>query len=169
MIGFEFTKTNVLQPPIPIKPWFGIRNAQKMGQHCVQGGSQSHISTEWPIDIEDCLNMNIYTPARPSNQRSNLVDLPVLVYIHGGSFSTGRNAEHPASYILEHNNILVVPNYRLDALGKRKQCKFSHQSCDFDHFFFCLHLFCHKVFYQQKPLKFPAMLVCLTCYRHWNG
>lgn len=44
----------------------------------------------------------------------------MLFYVHGGSFSSGSNAEHPATYILEHNIVLVVPNYRLDALGNRK-------------------------------------------------
>lgn len=90
-----------------------------MGQKCVQGGPTAPTaSTELPKDIEDCLNMNIFTPALPSsNHPAHFLNFPVLFYIHGGSFSTGSNAEFPASYVLEHNVVLVVPNYRLDALG----------------------------------------------------
>lgn len=108
-----------LQPPVPIKPWFGIRTASEMGQKCIQGGSPKSMPVEWPnIDIEDCLNLNIFTPALPPHRRTNSADFPVLFYVHGGSFSTGSNAEHPAAYMLEHKIVLVVPNYRLDALGK---------------------------------------------------
>lgn len=89
-----------------------------MGQHCVQGGDNRR-PLHQPIDIEDCLNLNIFTPASPSNHHMNF---PVLFYVHGGSFSSGSNREHPASYILEHNIVLVVPNYRLDALGNKKTC-----------------------------------------------
>lgn len=112
----KFTK---LQPPVPIKPWFGIRDAIEMGQKCVQGGSMISRPTKLPKDIEDCLNMNIFTPAIPSNHHTNFPNFPVLFYVHGGSFSTGSNAEFPASYILERNIVLVVPNYRLDALGNK--------------------------------------------------
>lgn len=109
------------QPPVPIKPWFGVRNAIEMGQKCVQGGSiQPPAETKLPKDIEDCLNLNIFTPALPSNHHTNFPSFPVLFYIHGGSFSSGSNAEFPASYLLEHNIVLVVPNYRLDALGNTK-------------------------------------------------
>ena len=103
---------------MPIKPWFDVHDATKMGQECVQGGSTTFRRTKFSNDIEDCLNMNIFTPALPSNHHTNLLNFPVLFYVHGGSFSTGSNAEFPASYILEHNVVLVVPNYRLDALGK---------------------------------------------------
>lgn len=109
-----------MQPPVPIKSWYGVRNAIEMGQKCVQGGSIRQTAKKLPKDIEDCLNMNIFTPALPSNHHTNFPDFPVLFYIHGGSFSTGSNAEFPASYILEHNIVLVVPNYRLDALGNKK-------------------------------------------------
>lgn len=96
---------------MPIKSWYGIRDARKMGQSCVQGGMIS--KPIHPIrDVEDCLNMNIYTPAHRKNAQ-----YPVMFFVHGGFFSTGSNAEYPASYLLERNIILVVPNYRLDALG----------------------------------------------------
>lgn len=85
-----------------------------MGQSCIQGGiilKPSNLNQ----DLEDCLNMNIYTPINVSQMNNQF---PVLFFVHGGFFSTGSNAEYPASYLLERNIILVVPNYRLDALGE---------------------------------------------------
>lgn len=43
---------------------------------------------------------------------------PIMVYIHGGGFYTGRSKDHPPNYLMERNIVLIVPNYRLDALGK---------------------------------------------------
>lgn len=41
-----------------------------------------------------------------------------MVYIHGGGFYEGCSAWYPANYLLEEDIVLVVPQYRLDALGK---------------------------------------------------
>lgn len=40
-----------------------------------------------------------------------------MVFVHGGSFYEGSAEEYPPNYILERNVILVVVQYRLDALG----------------------------------------------------
>ena len=40
---------------------------------------------------EDCLNLNVYTPLLSSEVNSNQ-NLPVLIYIHGGSFAYGENS-----------------------------------------------------------------------------
>ncbi|XP_031635474.1 glutactin-like [Contarinia nasturtii] len=102
------------KPPVAKKPWL-IRDAVEMGQSCPQGERQT--SYQPSIDVEDCLNMNIFTPKIPSNTRASIIQHPVIVYIHGGTFATGSNAEYPPSYLLEHDIVLVVPNYRLNALG----------------------------------------------------
>lgn len=103
-----------MQAPIPVQPWNKIRSAVQMGQSCPQGGIIT--SNQQSNDIEDCLNLNIFAPAIPlKNRKRNL--FPVMVFIHGGFFSTGNKADFSPAYILEHNVILVVPNYRLDALG----------------------------------------------------
>ncbi|XP_055301885.1 esterase SG1-like [Sitodiplosis mosellana] len=101
------------KPPVPIKPWHGIRSAVQMGQSCPQG---HHILSNSTIDIEDCLNLNIFTVSIPSSSHIK-IQHPVLVMVHGGTFSSGSNAELPPSYLLEHDIVLVVPNYRLNALG----------------------------------------------------
>lgn len=101
---------------MPKKPWF-FRDAIQMGQSCPQGDRTLSKLNHSFVDIEDCLNMNIFTPTIPLNTQAN-VQHAVMIYIHGGTFSSGSNAEFPPSYLLERDIVLAVPNYRLNALGK---------------------------------------------------
>lgn len=63
---------------------------------------------------EDCLYLNVYTktvtPEAP---------LPVMVWIHGGSFYTGSgNSDYYGpEFFMQHDVILVTFNYRLEVLG----------------------------------------------------
>lgn len=100
-----------------------------MGQSCPQGERQNpdHPST----DIEDCLNMNVFAPTFSLNGRAPINQYPVMVFIHGGSFSTGSKAEYPPSYLLERDIVLVVPNYRLGALGNLERVFFDPNSISF--------------------------------------
>lgn len=43
--------------------------------------------------------------------------MPVMFYIYGGGFYNGSNIDHPPRYLLEKDIVLVVPNYRVGALG----------------------------------------------------
>ncbi|MEU0791878.1 carboxylesterase family protein [Amycolatopsis sp. NPDC005961] len=93
------------QPPQPAPSWPGVRPATSYGPACPQGSGTAV--------TEDCLYLNAYRPARPTNER-----LPVLVWIHGGGFSSGSGSEFDGSLLAETNNIVVVTiNYRLGAFG----------------------------------------------------
>ncbi|ORY07361.1 Carboxylesterase, partial [Basidiobolus meristosporus CBS 931.73] len=67
----------------------------------------------------DCLNLNVYTPD------TNSTKLPVMVWIHGGSFTQGGNSFYPydAENVIpytkniSHPVVIVTINYRLDVLG----------------------------------------------------
>lgn len=64
--------------------------------------------------------MNIFTPKIPkyeSRLRAG-IQYPVLIFIHGGSFVRGSALGCPASYFMERDVVMVVPNYRLNALGE---------------------------------------------------
>ena len=68
--------------------------------------------------------------AKHSNDRKNFElqvakneskkSLPVIVYIHGGSFLAGSSniTELAPTYLLDHDVVLVTFNYRLNILGK---------------------------------------------------
>jgi para-nitrobenzyl esterase len=63
---------------------------------------------------EDCLTINVLRPA------TGQTGLPVMVFIHGGAYSVGSSAEHPANgeaFVREGGVVYVSFNYRLGALG----------------------------------------------------
>ncbi|MFC3927942.1 carboxylesterase family protein [Streptococcus caprae] len=64
------------------------------------------------VGEENALNLDIYRPD------SEAKDLPVMVFIHGGNNQTGKSTEiSGASFVEDHDAIVVSVNYRLGALG----------------------------------------------------
>lgn len=85
-------------------------DATRFKPACMQQG-------KLPADIgmaEDCLYLNVYRPAAaPANAR-----LPVMVFLHGGRYWTGRSSENKGEYLANRENVIVVtPAYRLNAFG----------------------------------------------------
>ena len=72
-------------PPQPVQAWRGMRDATKDGPIAPQGRSRlAHVMGDFERpQSEDCLTLNIWTPAPDSKKR------PVVVWIHGGAFSSG--------------------------------------------------------------------------------
>ncbi|EFX78588.1 hypothetical protein DAPPUDRAFT_53255 [Daphnia pulex] len=103
--------------PIPVKPWAGVLNAIHEGSPCVQLDSILFKM----IGNEDCLVLNVYTPAIVTS--TDVVSLPVMVWIHGGGFTVGNGNSGSVSdlygpgYILNRDVVLVTLNYRLGAFG----------------------------------------------------
>eukprot|EP00794_Sanderia_malayensis_P000227 gene228-842_t len=88
--------------------WTGLFNATKFGHVCPQVDDFTFIKS----GKEDCLTLNIY---RPSNATGNL---SVMVWIHGGSYTTGAGSLYDGSTLTAlHNVIVVTINYRLGILG----------------------------------------------------
>ncbi|KAJ4435296.1 hypothetical protein ANN_17906 [Periplaneta americana] len=118
--GTSNTKQIVFQPPEPVGPWNGTLDATKFGNKCpvIQRSPQesdlrdleSYANAE---SVEDCLNLNVYTPKLGNSTPG----VAVMVYIHGGSFRVGSAQEFWPSYLLEKEVVLVVPQYRLGPLG----------------------------------------------------
>ena len=96
------------QPPRPAAPWHGTRAATAYAPHCPQpSGSFGRASTS-----EDCLYLNVFTPAR--NKARNL---PVMVWVHGGSLRTGESNDYNPAALVRDGVVVVTINYRLGALG----------------------------------------------------
>ena len=99
--------------PQPAKPWKGVRKVTAFAPACMQTGVSMPGETP-PTISEDCLYLNIWTPARRARER-----LPVIVWIHGGGYSTG-SASMPLYWgdKLAHRGVIVVTiAYRLGPLG----------------------------------------------------
>src|ERR1700723_1944027 len=71
-------------PPQSVKPWFGERSAEQFGPRCMQTGQLGDIDPADQLMSEDCLYLNVWTPAKSVDDR-----LPVMVWIYGGSFHIG--------------------------------------------------------------------------------
>lgn len=101
------------RPPQPVTAWDGIRVADSYGPYCAQ--PQSHLLWfELDVVSEDCLNLNVWTPALDDNQR-----LPVMVWIHGGGYSqgTGNIPRLNSPKLVKEGVVLVTINYRLAFFG----------------------------------------------------
>jgi para-nitrobenzyl esterase len=103
--------------PRPPVAWNSPLQAASLGSECmhvpvglfdVSGEVKGQIKGS-----ENCLFLNIYAPANSAGGR-----LPVMVWIHGGGFTSGAGSLYDASVLAEKHGVVVVTfNYRLGALG----------------------------------------------------
>jgi len=101
-------------PPQPPAPWTGVRRAQYFGARPVQVHLDNDMVFRDPGPSEDCLTLNVWTPAAGPDAR-----LPVMVWIFGGGFELGGTSEpRQDGANLARNGVVVVSmNYRLGILG----------------------------------------------------
>ncbi|XP_051807949.1 uncharacterized protein ces2b isoform X14 [Acanthochromis polyacanthus] len=126
-LGVPFAKPPIgpslrLAPPQPVEGWKGVRDATKQPPICIQSNeitvdmfSVFGLTLPYIPDIsEDCLYLNIYSPAN----RAQDAKLPVMVWIHGGGFSTGSVSMYDGSALAAYQDVVVVLiQYRLGLLG----------------------------------------------------
>jgi para-nitrobenzyl esterase len=102
------------QPPQPAAKWKGVRAAREFGSHCYQSVTYGDMVFHDPGPSEDCLTLNVWTPAgaKPGS-------LPVMVWIYGGGFAGGGTSEgRQDGQFLAHRDVVVVSmNYRLGIFG----------------------------------------------------
>ena len=102
-------------PPADPQPWKEVRVCGKFGDMCLQlAGFVGMDAFANHPQSEDCLYLNIWTPARSSSEK-----LPVLFWIHGGGYCGGLGDEelyHGLSLVAK-DVVLVTINYRLGVFG----------------------------------------------------
>jgi Carboxylesterase type B len=99
------------KPPQAPPAWEGIKDCSQFGPIAHQKYDPNSNLPELKHS-EDCLNLNIWTSGRGGQLR------PVMVYIHGGGFISGKGADCDGSrYAAEDDVVYVSLNYRLGALG----------------------------------------------------
>lgn len=102
-------------PPAPAPSWSGVRAAREFGNASLQ--PKIDLMMPWSVGTEaseDCLYLNVWTPATDAARR------PVMVWIHGGAFQFGSGEEMmPVEQTLVSRGdvVLVTVNYRLGPLG----------------------------------------------------
>ena len=114
---------NRFMPPTKPQPWSGVRSSMYYGQVCPQGAragwknDEEAFMFEWDDGQpgEDCLRVNVWTPAADNRKR------PVMVWLHGGGFSAGSGQElkayHGENIARRGDVVLVSLNHRLNVFG----------------------------------------------------
>jgi para-nitrobenzyl esterase len=97
------------RPPQPHARWTGVRTATEFGSPCPQKLGVFGV----PSTDEDCLFLNVYTPANATPGSK----LPVMVWIHGGSLITGESTDYDPTALVKRGVVAVTINYRLGLLG----------------------------------------------------
>jgi para-nitrobenzyl esterase len=113
--------------PQPVHGWAGIRDATKFASPCMQSlaGTESFIAplaatygaaytVQQLNPSEDCLYLNVWTPRLQQG-----ANLPVMVWLHGGSNRVGSGAEpgYNGASLASHGVVVVTINYRLGVMG----------------------------------------------------
>ena len=98
------------------EPWAGVRDCSGYGPSSLQIEPQVRIlpGTDVGQMSEDCLFLNLWTPAADARRR------PVLVWIHGGGFVGGAGSRPlytDSPLVARGDAVLVTINYRLGVLG----------------------------------------------------
>ena len=119
--GIRYATAKRFQLPEEVKPWKGVKEAGSYGFICPTlkkdepNGEILIPHRYWPQD-EDCLNLNIWTKSLDKDMK-----MPVIVWFHGGGFSTGSSIEQKAyngANMSKYGDVVVVTvNHRLNILG----------------------------------------------------
>jgi para-nitrobenzyl esterase len=100
--------------PQPVQNWSGVRKADKFGPRAMQLPIFGDMNFRSNGMSEDCLYLNIWTPAKTGNE-----NLPILVYFYGGGFMAGDGSEprYDGENMARKGIVAVTVNYRLGVFG----------------------------------------------------
>jgi para-nitrobenzyl esterase len=102
------TRAMRFEAPRPRAPWKGMREALSFGPACPQSASGAEQG-------EDCLMLNVWTPTLERTARK-----PVLVYIHGGGYTSGSGASSLTDgweLARRGDCVVLTLNHRLNVFG----------------------------------------------------
>ena len=107
--------------PQPAADWDGVLQADSWGDSCVQNPAPQRFPVNSATDMpdspgisEDCLYLNVWTPATTANTR-----LPVMVWLYGGAYNEGGGSApfSQGDFLARQGVVMVTFNYRVGSLG----------------------------------------------------
>ena len=113
------------KPPQPVASWSGVRAGDQFGPACIQPHQRERVPNNRSVDLpdsppvsEDCLYLNVWTPASSASAR-----LPVMVWIFGGAYLEGAGSTpyNQGDTLAAKGVVVVTFNYRLGSLGFRAE------------------------------------------------
>ena len=121
--GADTGGENRFMPPVAPEPWDGVlptvwypASAPQM-MYDIRSDSYSTFRDQWNYDgiSEDCLKLNVWTPGTDDKAR------PVMVWLHGGGFSSGNGIEQDGymgqNFARRQDVVFVSLNHRLNSFG----------------------------------------------------
>ncbi len=134
--GASTTGTNRFMPPAEPADWSGVRDALAYGPSAPQRdpaapppppGALTISGQNLPAEGEDCLVLNVWTPAvSPATESGRR--RPVMFWCHGGGFATGSGSspDNDGTNLARRGDVVVVTiNHRLNVLGFANLSAFS--------------------------------------------
>jgi len=115
--GAATSGKNRFMPPVKPAAWTGTRDALAFGPTAPQGGDNSGTTAAGSPaqQSEDCLVLNVFTPGLNDGRKR-----PVMVWLHGGGFSSGSGSGRildGTSLAHTHDVVVVTINHRLNVFG----------------------------------------------------
>jgi para-nitrobenzyl esterase len=112
--GGSASGTNRFKAARPLQPWTGVRDALKFGPPSLQSPLRPSFGTSEGMPAEDCLYLNVWTPAADGRKR------PVMFYSHGGGFTVGSGGapyQDGSNLARTWDVVVVATNHRLGLMG----------------------------------------------------
>jgi para-nitrobenzyl esterase len=112
--GGSVSGANRFKAAARLQPWKGVRDALESGPPSLQPSPRPSFGISEGMPAEDCLYLNVWTPAADGRKR------PVMFYSHGGGFTIGSGGAQyqDASNLARTWDVVVVAtNHRLGLMG----------------------------------------------------
>ena len=108
--------------PAPLQPWTGIKKTDTFCDACMQAANA--MGNTAPVS-EDCLYLNVWSPAKKTDEK-----LPVIYWVHGGGYRGGSTSTpmYDGTGFAKKGVVLVSVAYRLGAFGFLAHPELSRES-----------------------------------------